>query len=610
MKSPSLAGLAGLACLAAHAQAPFAPAMPKTQESVLVTATRSLQPGPGTIRDATVITREELEDAGSLSLAEVLQRHAGIEFRGTGGPGQPQGLFIRGAGTAQSLVLIEGLRAGSATIGTTSIENIPLEMIERIEVVKGPLSSLYGSDAIGGVVQIFTRGKKVPHFFASAGYGEDNDARASAGIVAAEADRSFALSAGARKVDAPSATNPRAGFCHDPDGDPHENAFANLRATQRLWQGETLALEAFATRGKTRFDGCGGADDLSEQTISGLRFSSSSAFTGWWTSRLALGQGRDELEITGSFPSRLETRQDQASWINEFSTGTGTVVAGLEALRQNVRSDEATPFAVTDRDTNSVWAAINETWAGQRLEASARRDDDDQFGARSTGSVSYGFAWPSVAMLSVTWGKGFRAPSFYDLYGPSSDFYQPNPLLEPEQSESWEVSAAAEKGRAIAWRLTGFDNRVENLITYVFPTVMNVRRARIRGVEATAEAAWLGAKWRGSLTAQRPEDEDTGKRLPGRAERFGTLQVGRDWGAWSAGLTVFASGERYDSTTEAPESRLPGYTLVDARVRYAIDKRWSVELTAANLTDKRYESAVGYDAPRRSVFLNFKFEAF
>ncbi|HXN15779.1 MAG TPA: TonB-dependent receptor plug domain-containing protein, partial [Usitatibacter sp.] len=211
MKTLPLAGLLGLATLGAQAQA-----LPSSSvanlESFVVTATRSLA-ATETLREAIVISREEIEAAGALSLGELLQRRAGIELRATGGPGQPQGLFIRGAGSAHTLVLIDGLRAGSATVGTTSIENIPLELIERIEVVKGPLSSLYGSDAIGGVVQIFTRGKNVPHLFATTAYGSDDDRRLVAGLSTVDAGTSLAISAGARKVNAPSAANSRA-ICH------------------------------------------------------------------------------------------------------------------------------------------------------------------------------------------------------------------------------------------------------------------------------------------------------------------------------------------------------------------------------------------------------------
>ena len=607
MKPLPLAGLLGLAALGAQAQVRETPP-PPTLDPIVVTATRGIA-GTTTLRDATVITREDIEASGALSLGEVLQRRAGIELRATGGAGQPQGLFIRGAGTAQTLVLVDGLRVGSATVGTTSIENIPIELIERIEVVKGPLSSLYGSDAIGGVIQIFTRGKSVPHLFASAGYGTDNDRRASAGLTTVDGDAAFSISAGGRKVNARSATNERVAFCYDPDRDPYDNGFANLRASYKMWQGETIALEAFGSHGRTQFDGCG-TGDRNDQTIAGARFVSSTHFTDWWASRISLGQGRDKLVIRGAFPDAFETRQDQAAWINEFNIPGGSVIAGFEALRQKVLSD-ATVFSTTRRDTNSVFVGASQAWVGQRFEASARRDDDDAFGKRNTGSVGYGIpAWTGGPRVSLTVARGFRAPTFYDLYGPASEFYQPNPGLRPERNRSREISVRSEGPGLFQWRVTAFDNRIEDLIVYSFPTVLNVSRARIRGVEASAEGILAGFRWQASATAQRPRDDDTQLRLQGRAEHFGTLDVSRKFGKWTAGLTVYGSGERFDSTTEAPESRLPSYVVADARVRYQVTKMVALELAATNLADRRYESAVGYDGARRGVMLSVRFDAF
>ena len=610
MKSLSIAGLASLASLGAQAQGIAALAPSRTFDPVVVTATRGLS-AASTLRDTVVITREDLEAAGALSLGEILQRKAGIELRATGGPGQPQTLFIRGAGSAQTLVLVDGLRVGSATVGTTSIEHIPLELIERIEIVKGPLSSLYGPEAIGGVIQIFTRGKDVPHLFAAAGYGTDNDRRLSAGFSTEDAGTRFAFSAGVRKVDAPSATNPRA-FGYNPDRDPYENAFMNVRMSQRLWQGETLQLEAFGSRARTRFDS-GPGDDRNDQTLAGVRFTSSTHFMPWWESRLAVGQGRDRLVIHGSFPTFLETRQDQASWVNELAIPSGKLVLGAETVRQRVLSDpQASPFTKRDRDTNSAWVGLNEAIAGQRLEASARRDDDEQFGTRNTGAVSYGVEWPSVATIAATVARGFRAPTFFDLYGPSFEGYSPNPALAPERSKSYEISLKSASGSPLQWRLTAFDNRLDNLIVFSFAagTVLNVARARVRGIEASLETRWLDTTWSARFTAQRPRDEDTGFRLSGRAEHHGVLEATRRFGAWSAGVSVLASGSRFDSNNESPASRLGGYAVVDARVRYSFLKYWSAELAANNLGDKRFESAVGYDAPRRGVLLSLRFEAF
>ncbi|HUP30878.1 MAG TPA: TonB-dependent receptor [Usitatibacter sp.] len=613
MKALTFAGLAGLASLGCHAQLPIP--IPRYFEPVVVTATRGLVDGPATLRDAVVITREDLEASTGLSLAEVLQRFAGAEFRSTGGPGQPTGVFLRGAGAAQTLVLIDGLRAGSATAGTTAVEAIPLEMIERVEVVKGPMSSLYGSDAIGGVVQVFTRGRSVPHLFVASAYGSENDRRASAGLSTAEGGTVVSIAAGARKVDARSATNERVPFgVHDPDRDPHENAFVTMSASQRMWTGETLALEAFASRSRTAFDG-GDPTDRTDQSVGGARFTSSAAFAQWWSSRFTLGHTRDRLRLLGPFPALFETRQDQASWINDFRTGAGSMLLGAEIVRQKVLPDAASsgpaPFSTTQRETRSVFAALNESWQGQRFEASVRRDDDEQFGARSTGSTSYGASLTEGILVSATLARGFRAPTFNDLYLVAyKPFYTPNPALRPERSSSREIALRSAKAGPFQWRITAFDSRLEDLIVATAATVMNVSRAHVRGVEAAADLTWLGIRWRAAVTAQRPRDEDTGTRLQGRALRYGSFEASRTRGAWTVSTQVTASGDRYDSLGEASGTRLAAYARADARVRYAIDKRWAVELTAVNLTDKRYERALGYDGARRGALLSVRFDAF
>jgi vitamin B12 transporter len=213
--------------------------------------------------------------------------------------------------------------------------------------------------------------------------------------------------------------------------------------------------------------------------------------------------------------------------------------------------------------------------------------------------------------IAGTWARGFRAPTFNDLYLTAfQPFYTPNPDLRPEHSKSAEISLRSLATAPLQWRLTGFDNRFDDLIVANAETVMNVSRARIRGVEASIDTAWHGTRLRASITAQRPRDEDTGARLQGRAERFGTAQATHTFGAWTVGVALLASGDRYDSSNQAAGSRLPGYAIVDARLRYDFAKNWSAELTATNLADKRYESAVGYDAPRRSAFLNVRFQSY
>jgi vitamin B12 transporter len=349
-----------------------------------------------------------------------------------------------------------------------------------------------------------------------------------------------------------------------------------------------------------------------------VKLSSSNNFTNDWSSKLTVGTARDKLVYHGSFEGFFETRQDQASWIHEVRTGAGSIVAGYEEVHQQVKpatiTDETgaefTEFSRDKRRIRSLFASYNESWQNNRIEANVRRDDIQDLGAHNTGSVSYGYTWSPLLRFSVTGGRGFRAPTFNDLYAPA--VFGGNPALKPERSQSKEITLAGQLA-PFDWRLTGFDNRFDDLILYDFDAnqVINVASARVRGVEAAIESAWVGLKWRGSATFQRPRDEATGQRLPSRAEQYGSLDVSRDFArTWNAGIHVTASGPRFDSPDEEPATKLPGYAVIDARLRYRYQPHVTVELTATNLADRHYQGALGYDAPGRGVMLNVRFDAF
>jgi vitamin B12 transporter len=597
-----LFALAGLASLGAHAQSP------ESLDPIVVTATRTPQALDASLRDATVITRDEIAAAGKISFAELLQRKANVEIRVTGGPGQPASIFMRGASAQQTLVLVDGLRVGSATVGNTAVENLPLDLMERIEIVKGPLSSLYGSDAMGGVIQVFTRGADKSRLFASLTGGTPGDYSGNAGLTYAGDTTTVSLSAGARKVDAPNATNEKS-FCYDPDRDPYRNAYFNLRATQVLATDQSLSLYAFGSRGKTHFDGCTdfnglAYDDRNEQTLGGASIVSSNRITAAWVSRLTFGQGRDKLEITGSYPSNFRTVQNQASWLSEVTIPGGNVLLGVETLRQEVQP--ASEFSTSRRTTNAVFGSVREAWQEQAVEASLRYDKDDQFGGRTTGNLGYGLPIGDWGALSAVYGKGFRAPTFYDLYGPTSDFYVANPGLQPERSTSmearWRLPAPAGWNASIIY----FDNKIEDLIVYVYPTVENVRDATIRGTQVELRGVLGEFTINASGTWQDPTDDATGKQLQGRAKSFGSLDVSRSWGNWRASAWITGTGERYDSSTELPSTRLPGYAVLGANVRYQLDREWSMELTGNNLGNTRYSLATGYDQPGSTVLLTVR----
>ena len=578
-------------------------------EQLVITATRTPQTISSTLAAINVITRDDIDAAGTATLAELLQRKAGVEIRTTGGAGQPAGVFIRGASSQHTLVLVDGLRLGSVTSGAPAFENIPLDMIERIEIVKGPLSGLYGSDAIGGVIQIFTRNASRPRLQASAGIGTDSAFAASAGFTAIENKTSFTLNAGFRQVRAPSATNSDApSFIFNPDRDPYKNANVSINISHTLWQGETISFKAWQSRGTAHFDAGAGDDARNRQTLSGFGITSENQIMNNWTSRLNIGRTSDDIRISSSFPGRFKSEQTQAVWINEFKNPRGSSSVGAEFREEGVAS--TTDYDKKRRRTSALFAGYLERFGAsgeQQLDFSLRRDEETQFGRRNTGSIAYGFQWLPALLMYARVGRAFRAPSFNDLYFPGFS----NPNLRPERSEQAEIGARWSSA-LVRTSVARFDNRIEDLIApdFVSFTPVNIRRARIKGWEFSGDTVIVGFAFKTSITSQKPIDAETGRQLRSRAKLFGSLSVDRVIGKWQIGSDVVGSGRRYDSATESAGSRMGGYAVMNARLNYQANKLVAVELTAQNIADRKYVLAQGYNPPNRSLFLNVKLVAF
>jgi vitamin B12 transporter len=575
-------------------------------KNILVTATRMPLEEEATLAQTTIITRRDIEAAGPSSLIELLQRRAGVEIRSTGGAGQPSGVFIRGASAQQTLVLVDGLRLSSATAGGAAFENIALDLIERIEIVKGPMSSLYGSDAVGGVVQIFTRGYVRPRLTAELGLGSNSTLAFNTGFSAVEGKTSLTINAGYREVAARSASNVNAStFTYNPDRDPYDNKHILLKVAHTLWQGEVLTASAWQSQGRTKFDDGPTGNPSNKQTLSGIQLGSENNFASFWKSNLKFGQTIDDIDIQSSFPGRFKSAQNQLVWQNQFATPVGAWLLGYEWLGQRVSG--SVEYDKGKRTTQSFFASVNESIDQQRLSASVRRDREDQFGSRTTGSISYGIQLWSDELVYVNYGEAFRAPSFNDLYFPGFS----NPLLRPEKSKSIEYGWRVTKPE-YRMNLSVFSNQISDLIAFDFATntPQNIRRARIDGVEFATDFAWAGFNWRGAVTVQRPEDVETNKQLRSRAKQFGSIAISRTWDKWDFAVDVNGNGKRFDSSDEAPSSKLPGYTLLGGSVRYRLDKMWTLEFSGQNLTGRNYELARGYNTPGRNVFFNVKVAAY
>jgi len=598
-----------IGCLAATAAEAQTALQPST-ELISVTATRTPQPLSTTLDPVIVINRADIESSGASDLAQLLRIFANSDIRTTGGAGQPASLFLRGANSTHTLFLVDGLRVNSSTLGSTSFEALPLAMIERIEIVKGSMSGLYGSDAIGGVVQIFTRGEKKPSLRLSTSLGTESAGAITAGVSVQDGSAAADLNVGHRRIKDISATRPSVAFGqHDPDRDPHEVTHANLRLAYTFVNGETLSLSAFQSDAKTDFDAGPGDANRNRQKLSGYQLESKNEMSPSWLSHLRAGRSEDELTYAGSFSGRFRTVQDQITWINEVRSTRGFLTVGAEARKEKVSGSDT--YIVNERETTSVFTGYLERLGDQQVEFSLRRDEEDQFGARSTGSFTYGLWFSPGLRIFAKGGRAFRAPSFADLYLPDDPVFGPssNPLLKPERSNSGEAGVQWKSG-AHSVNVTAFENRIDDLVSFVFGSgPQNIRRAKIRGVEADISTQVMGANIRAAFTVQRPRDEDTSFQLRSRAKQFGSFHVTRAWGAWQGGVSVIATGERFDSANEAPASRMGGYATVDANIRYVIDPQWNVAFSVSNLGDKRYELAQGYNTPGREALLTVSFNA-
>jgi vitamin B12 transporter len=594
---------AGLVVANAYAADPDGPDG-TTADPVIVTATRTPESLSSAIRPVELVTREVLDRTGQNTLTELLQSQASVEIAANGGAGQPSGVFLRGANTSHTLVLLDGIRVNNAAGGTTPFENLQASQIARMEIVPGPLSSLYGSDALGGVIQLFTRRwPDAPRVYGTVGYGSFDTSHVHGGVSAGTQDTGFTLNAGYLETEGFSATNSDAeAFIFNPDKDGYRNASVSGGVVHRFAPDQELGFNAFYSQGRTHFDSGPTTDDVNNQDIGVYSAYSRNRLTPWWQSLVRLGVSQDNLVIEGSFPGDLDSSQTQATWQNDFATPFGTVVAGVEFLRQEV--DGTAVFVVDERDIYSTFAGYTGQLGPHTLQASIRNDDNSQFGSQTTGALGYAFRLSPELRLRASAGNAFHAPTFFDLYFPGFG----NRDLEAEEGESWELGADYRRGQQRVG-VTYFQNRITNLIVFDAATFLpvNLGEASIKGVELVYDGNLFGLELRARLTLQDPINDTTDKRLPRRAEIFGNAGVARSFGRLRLGGEVAGAGERFDSIDESPASEMDGYVIVNLVATYSVNRNWTVDLRWNNVFDERYELARGYNTPRSNVFLSVQY---
>jgi vitamin B12 transporter len=576
-----------------------------TLAPVFVTAARGPQPLTDLIADVTVIGAEDIARTGAQSLVELLARVPGVEIAMNGGPGSTSSVFLRGANRGHTLVLVDGLRIGSSTDGATAFEAIPLDQIDHIEILRGPASSLYGADAIGGVIQIFTRKSDgALSANASAGYGTYRTGVVSGGLSGGGGAWRFALQVGRRSSEGFNAIGNPANFSYNPDRDGYRDESASGSLAFNFAEEQELSVRFFRSRQNAQFDAGPGYDDRTITTLASYSVASRNRLTSFWTSRVEAGEGDDDsVSQTGFGPSRFKTRQRQYAWQNDFALPLGMLSVALERREERVDSDAN--FPVSARNTNAAIGVWQWSSGPQAVQANLRRDDSSQFGGRTTGALAYGYAFGGGLRASASYGTAFKAPTFNDLYFPGFS----NPDLRPETAHNAEAALRYARP-GLAAGIVGYRNRVRNLIVFQCDVSFhcapqNVANATLRGVTVELEAHKGDLVVTASADLQRPEDDASGNLLPRRARRHAAVAAAQSWGALRVGAELIAASARFDDA--ANTRRMGGYAIVNLTADYALGRGWTLFARLDNAFDKRYELAADYNTAGANVFAGIRY---
>jgi vitamin B12 transporter len=583
------------------------PSEPVTLAPVVVTTTRAPQKLADSIAQTTLFDQQDIADSNATDVAGLLALAPGVQITRNGGPGSSAGLFLRGASSAQSLVLIDGVRVESAGLGAAQLSQLMLDQIDHVEVVNGNVSALYGSNAVGGVVQVFTKdgGNHPPRFNFETEVGSYHTQRQQVGANGAldkDGRTTFNVTLSREKTDGFSSIDPST----SPNVNPNANGYLNESVSATLrhqfsdkWDAGVRFLQS---NGINSFDSAYGLptdDNESHNRVRSTSVFANGKITDNWTTHFTVAQGQDraDTQLNGVYNSKFNSENRQYTWQNDVAlTPDHKFVFGYEHLDQTLDSDQV---AAPDRHVNSGFAGYVGNVGANQFQANVRRDQYSDFGGANSYYLGYGYHFDAHWKATLSYSDAFRAPTFDDLYYPFSG----NPSIQPERSHSVEAALQYASNAVGILRLTAFQTRYTNLINYVsdgggFFIAQNVGRAKVQGLEGSWQGHVGRTDVRASFTLQNPVDETDQQDLTRRARRLATLAVNRSIGGWRVGGEWITSGAREDF-----DSTLGGYGLVNLSARYDITKSWYVGARIDNVFNKDYQLAYSYNTPRRGAYI-------
>nr|WP_231701756.1 TonB-dependent vitamin B12 receptor [Halopseudomonas salegens] len=582
-------------------------AAPLHLDHQVVTATRTSQPIAANLAAVSVIDRAAIERLQATDALDVLRRTPSVTRVNNGGPGKSSSIGIRGTNSDHVLVLIDGVRVGSVTSGNAALQNLPIEQIERIEIVRGPRSSLYGSEAIGGVIQIFTRqgSTGAPKAWASATAGSRNHHVGSAGVSGGAGNAWYNLgvsSLSTRGIDA----RPGRG---DPDNDGYRELSANLKLGYRFANGLEIDGHVLESHSSNDFDS--GFKANTDAVLKTHGVNARFAPLDPWRVTLQAARSEDKSDnFNGStFNSRFDSRRDSLGWQNDIDLAPGQLLTlGMDHLTDQVSS--TTDYRKARRTNLGYYAQYLGQQGRHEWQLGLRHDDNQQHGQHTTGNLGYGFQLTDSLQAVGSIGTAFKAPTFNQLYFPNFG----NPDIKEETSRNVELGLRGQHDWG-NWAVNVFRNEVDDLIASVnlgggVWQAENVNKAVIKGIELDLAGHWWGWDLAGNLTLQDPSNRSRrpgqGDLLVRRPEQLFNLDVDRRFGRVSVGASLHAEGRRWDNAANTNE--LSGYSTLDLRAEYGFNHQWRLQARISNLFDTDYETAASYQQQGRAGYLTVRYQ--
>ncbi len=571
-------------------------------DDTVVTASRYEQSQNDIIPSVSVIDREDILNLQANSVLDLLVLQQGIDVARSGGNGTQTSVFMRGTNSNHALVLIDGVRVSSSFTGSFAWENLPASQIERVEIVRGARVSYYGSDAIGGVINIITRkqdnmyvrytgGSFDSHDF-DIGYGNSTD------------NGHYSIVVGSQKTDGFSATNSNNAFSYNPDDDGYENLSLNLNGSLNISTGK-INFNYLETKSDIDFDSFfnAGNSDAMQRVI---RLAWQGQLFNNWKSELALSHNKNSLATKvfsnahNSDRNTLDLLLNKQVDNNHFGLGIS-----YRKERSELINKQVSLLNYSDSRNNlALFANWQGVFSNNTLAISGRYDDNSVYGSDTSADASWSYAFSDTTKLNFSIGSAFHAPSLNELFSPVSGFsFEGNPDLKPEESLNYEIGFKTELSDSQDIAFNVFYYKIDNLIDYQGPTFkpVNVNEATIKGLEINYNLSIDNLKININATHQNANNDQTDTPLLRRPDNKINFSVDKFYNRFSVGSSIRYASKNYDFGTE-----LDGYTVIDLRTAYKLNESWRIALKVENTTDNNYQIINGYNTSPAAGYLTIE----